>query len=351
MSPPSGRLVVADAHNDLLMLVQHFARTDAGYFRRVWLPQLRSGGVAVQVLPIFIDEESLPELGLRQTLRVLETAHQMIESCADALQLCLEPGDVERALGEDRIAIVLALEGCPAIGADLGLFRTLFRLGIRVASLTHFGRNSLADGSAEDDSLGRLTRAGVAAIALLEELGILVDLSHLSLAGTRHVLDIATAPVIATHSSCRALQDHHRNLPDHELRAIAETGGVVGINLYPRYISAAASIGGVVDHIAHAVGIAGVQHVGLGPDFTKEIADTLYAGSRVMEGADLNLATPGLEGPADLPKIAEEMTRRGFGPAEVEAVMGGNFRRLLDSAIGSGAAAGRAARPVAPATA
>jgi membrane dipeptidase len=147
---------VADAHNDLLMLVQHF-RGDPGYFERNWLPQLRAGQVATQVLPVYIDEEWLPELALRQTLRLIETALATVGSC-DELMLCSEPGDVERALAGGYIGIVLALEGCPAIGPDVELLRTLFRLGVRVASLTHFGRNSLADGSAEDSTGSRLTR-------------------------------------------------------------------------------------------------------------------------------------------------------------------------------------------------
>jgi membrane dipeptidase len=318
------------------MLVQHFS-ADLGYFRRAWLPQLRAGQVGIQVLPVFVDEPWLPELALRQTLRLIETALRTVESCSDALQLCLEPGDVEAALAGGRIAVVLALEGCPAVGPDTDLLRTLSRLGVRMASLTHFGRNSLADGSAEDDTLGRLTRAGVSAVALMQETGLLVDVSHLSLAGTRHVLDISRAPVLATHSSCRAVHMHHRNLPDAELRAIAATGGVVGINFFPAFLSdGAGTVDLVLDHIEHAAGVAGIEHVGLGPDFTKEIARTLYAGSHVMEGCDLAAAVPGLEGPADLPVLADGLARRGFGPADVVAVLGGNLRRLLNTAIGGG---------------
>jgi hypothetical protein len=164
---PSERFAgpIADAHNDLLMLVQHFA-ADRGYFRRAWLPQLRAGLVGIQVLPVYVDEEWLPELALRQTLRLVETALRTVESCPDELALCLRPGDVARALDGGRIAIVLALEGCPAIGPDPDLLRTFARLGLRMASLTHFGRNSLADGSAEDATGGRLTRAGVRVGAL-----------------------------------------------------------------------------------------------------------------------------------------------------------------------------------------
>jgi membrane dipeptidase len=331
---------VADAHNDLLMLVQHFS-ADRDYFCRTWLPQLRAGQVGIQVLPVYIDEIWLPELALRQTLRLIETALRTIESGADALMLCLEPGDVERALASGRIAVVLALEGCPAVGPDTDLLRTLSRLGLRMASLTHFGRNSLADGSAEDGTAGRLTRAGVSAVRVMQETGLLVDVSHLSLAGTRHVLDITQAPVLATHSSCRAIHEHHRNLPDAQLRAIAATGGVVGINFFPAFLSAGAgTVGLVLDHIEHAVGVAGIGHVGLGPDFTKEIAATMYAGSHVIEGCDLAATVPGLEGPADLPVLADGLAARGFSPADVVAVMGGNLRRLLNTAIGTGGRGG-----------
>ena len=345
--PHSGKDVpIADAHNDLLMLVQHF-HSDPGYFRRSWLPQLQAGQVATQVLPVYVDEVYLPELALRQTLRLIETALTTVGSSPE-LMLCREPGDVEQALAAGRIGIVLALEGCPAIGTDVGLLNTLFRLGVRVASLTHFGRNSLADGSSEDDTRGGLTRAGVAAVGLMQALGMLVDVSHLSLAGTRQVLEITRAPVLATHSSCRALRRHHRNLPDAQLAEIAATGGVIGINFFPLFISEGPpSVAGVVDHIEHAVAVAGVQHVGLGPDFTKEIAEVLYGGGHVIEGCDMAASVPGLTGPADLPVLTEALAGRGFSDADVAAVMGGNLRRLLNESIGSASARPAAMPPAA----
>lgn len=317
------------------MSVRHFA-TDQDYFRRVWLPQLRAGQVAVQVLPVFVEASWFPESSLRQTLLVVETARRMIERNADTLSLCLQPGDVEVALASDRLAVVLALEGCPAVGSDLEILQLLYRLGIRVASLTHFGRNSLADGSAEESTESRLTRLGVAAVELMQELGMVVDISHLSLVGTRQVLGMTRGAVMASHSSCDALHHHHRNLPDSELRAIAATGGVIGINFYPGFLGEGpASIARVAEHIEHAVEVAGADYVGLGPDFTKEVGEALYGGSHLEEGLDLADAVPGLEGPAGFPALAETLTRRGLSPAYVEAVMGGNFRRLLNQAVGA----------------
>lgn len=343
MTRAMGNGVVADAHNDLLMAVHHLGH-DRDYFRRVWLPQLHEGGVGLQVLPVYVDEVWIPESALRQTLRLVETALEMIERCSDEVALCLKPGNVEEALRSGRIAIVLALEGCSALGQDVEVLHTLFRLGVRVASLTHFGRNSLADGSAEEGTQSRLTRAGLRAVQLMEQLGILVDVSHLSLLGTQQILEICSRPVMASHSSCHALRPHHRNLPDRELLAIANTGGVVGINFFPSYLTdGQASIEMVVDHIKHAAGVAGIEHIGLGPDFTREVSKLLYAGSHVIEGCDLGDAVPGLSGPGDFPALKEALVARGLSAADIAAVMGGNFVRLMNESIG-----GAGANPVRP---
>ncbi|MGH7643597.1 MAG: dipeptidase [Candidatus Dormibacteria bacterium] len=333
----SSQPFVVDTHNDLLMAVQHFV-DDPEYFRRVWLPQLKAGHVAAQVLPVWIDEMWVPESALRQTLLIIETALRTVERNSDALALCLIPGDVESSLESGRMGIVLALEGCPAVGRDLDIVRILFRLGVRVASLTHFGRNTLADGSAEEATQSRLTRLGLAAVQLMQELGMVVDISHLSLFGTQQVLEITKGAIMASHSSCDALHHHHRNLPDQELRAIAETGGVIGINFYPPFISdGPASIEDVVDHIEHAVEVAGIGHVGLGPDFIREAGRAVYGDNHVTEGLDLADYVPGLEGPADFPALADALDQRGFTRLQLEAVMGGNFRRFLNQAIGTSA--------------
>jgi membrane dipeptidase len=123
------------------------------------------------------------------------------------------------------------------------------------------------------------------------------------------------------------------------MRAIAATGGVIGIKFFPLFISAGPpAMSHVVDHIEHAVAVAGIGHVGLGPDFTREIAAVLYGGAgRVIEGCDMASAVPGAAGPADLPGVAAAMSDRGFSAADVAAVMGGNLRRLLNESIGGAA--------------
>jgi membrane dipeptidase len=209
------RAVVADTHNDLLcsVVLRPVAQRPA-YFRARWLPQLRAGGVDIQVLPVFIDDTFRPEGALRQTLRMIEAAHRIAEANADEVALCLDGEDIDRALEAGRIALVLALESAPGVDSDVELLDTLHRLGVRIASLAHFGRTPLADGSAEDAAGSRLTAAGVEALAEMERMGMMFDVSHLGAAGVDHVLELATRPIIATHSSARALRDHHRNLTD-----------------------------------------------------------------------------------------------------------------------------------------
>lgn len=330
--------VVADTHNDLLMLVSRRAPdAQADYFRDHWLPQLRAGGVDVQVLPVFIDDDFRPEGAMRQTLRMIEAGHRIAEGNEDSVRLCRTGADIDAALADGRIALVLALEGCEAVGVDVELLRTLSRLGIRMVSFTHFGRTALADGSAEDGAGSRLTSAGVAAVALLEELGVLIDVSHLSAAGTDHVLSLATRPVVASHSSAYAVRAHHRNLTDERLKGIAASGGVVGVNFFYGFIDPEApTVGRLVDHIEHVASVAGIDHVGLGPDFVKEVFEQLTppAASVDFEGLSGTVTIPGLDAPAGLPLVTEELLRRGWPEDDVRKVLGGNWLRVFRSELG-----------------
>jgi membrane dipeptidase len=333
--------VVADTHNDLLMLVtRREPGEQAGYFRDRWLPQLQAGGVDIQVLPIYIDDEFRPEGALRQTLRMLEAGRSVIEANSDAVRLCLTGADITATLASGRIACILALEGCEAIGTDIELLTTLFRIGVRMASFTHFGRTALADGSGEDDTASRLTRAGIDALALMQSIGMVMDVSHLSAAGVDHVLELSTRPVVASHSSAYGLRAHHRNLTDERLKGVAATGGVIGVNFFHGFLDedfANTGVARVVDHIEYVAAAAGIEHVGLGPDFLKEIFDeTLppHLDELIIEGMDARKNTPGLEGPAGLPLVTAEMVSRGWPEGDIRRVLGENWQRVLTAELG-----------------
>ncbi len=333
------RAVVADAHNDLLMAVAARSPEHWGtFFRERWLPQLREGGIDIQVLPVFIDDQYRPEGALRQTLRMIECAHVLAEANADQVALCRNGADIDVALAEHKIALVLALESAPGIDASVELFSTLFRLGVRIASIAHWGRTPLADGSREDATGSRLTAPGVRALREMERLGMLFDISHLGASGVSHVLELATRPLIATHSCARALRDHHRNLTDDQIRGVAGTGGMVCVNFVPDFLTddeEKVSVDRVVDHIEHVVSVAGIDHVGLGSDFIREVmADVTPPCCENADDEDPLFDFPGLEGPAGMPLVSEAMVRRGLPEEDVLKVLGGNMRRLMSIHMG-----------------
>lgn len=332
--------VVLDCHNDLLMLVARRPREVwVSYFREHWLPQLRDGGVDVQVLPVFIDESFRPEGALRETLRMIEAAHRIAEGCPDEVALCVDGRQIDEAVAAGEIALVLALEGCPQIDDDIELVQTLFRLGVRIISLAHFGRSMLADGSAEDAAGSRLTRSGVAAIRLMEDLGVLLDISHLGAGGVEHVLEVSRRPVLATHSSARALVDHHRNLTDEQLKGVVVGGGVICVNFFAGFIEATGNptIDDLVDHVLHIADVAGFDAVGIGPDFVRELYDELVPmcdRPLIQEGVDVMSCLEGLEGPAGLPLFTQALVRRGVAQDDLRKVLGGNVLRLFRQQLG-----------------
>ncbi len=332
------RALVADTHNDLLCcVVIRPPQRWGSYFRERWLPQLTAGGVNVQVLPVYVDDLYRPEGALRHTMRMIEAAHRIAEENADAVALCLDSTAVQRAVATGRIALVLALESCPGVDADLELLATMHRLGVRIASLTHFGRSAFADGSAEDDTGSRLTSLGVLAVAEFERRGIILDVSHLGRGGVEHALEISSRPVLATHSSARALRDHHRNLDDEQLAAIAKTGGVVCVNFYPGFLdSTEPTVARLADHIEHIASVAGIDHVGLGPDFVTEVErDITLPGADQWDAAEWDGPSdlPGITGPADLPVVTGELLRRGLPEDDVVKILGGNVLRLFTAEL------------------
>jgi membrane dipeptidase len=328
--------VVVDGHNDLpvllLMREREFGAEGAkSYWREHWVPEARAGGVDVQVLPIY-NSPSDAEATLRKTLLQLEALEREAAKTPD-VALCRTAAEIDAAVADGRIALLLAFEGTPAVGTDLELFSVFHRLGIRMASFTHWSRAPLADGTADEAAGSRLPAVGVAALRELERLGIILDVSHLAAHALDHVLELTTRTVVASHSSCRALCDHHRNLSDDHLRAIAATGGVVGINMLPFFIDPhEPTVDRVVDHLEHVAEIAGAEHVGLGPDFIKQYVDQVYASRdryAPLGGFDLKQAIPGLAGARDLPNLTERMLARGWPEENVRKALGENWLRVF----------------------
>lgn len=327
--PAAGAFRVADAHNDLLLAVEHQRRRGhSDPFGDLWLPQLRAGNVALQILPVYTEEEYVGGDALRIAMVVLETARWMADLHSADVAIVERGEEIQPVIDSGRIALVLALEGGEPFGANLGLVDGLARLGVRIASLTWNRRTMLADGIGERETGGGLTSLGREAIHEMERLGIVVDVSHLADAGVTDLLAMATRPVMATHSSCRALHPHPRNLADSQIGAIAATGGIVCLNAFGGFL-AEPTVDSFLDHIEHAVNLIGSDAVGIGADF---IADLLRIVDPILTGALLDSIpiVPNLSSAADLTSLAERVAQR-WEDGRAQKVMGDNLIRFLEA--------------------
>ncbi|NIA25694.1 MAG: thermostable dipeptidase [Gammaproteobacteria bacterium] len=322
---------MADAHNDLLLGV-HYQR-ERGYqdpFGDFWLPQLRSGGVVLQVLPVFTEEQHVGEGALRRSLLVLETARWLAEEHRSDVAIVETSNELRKAIDNGQIAMILALEGAEPIGADVSVIDTFWRLGVRIASLTWNRRTMLADGTGESRTGGRLTTLGVEAIAEMERIGMVVDVSHLSDAGVAHVAELVSRPFVATHSACRALQPHPRNLTDSQVEVIAASGGFVGLNAFGPFLADDPALAHYVDHIEHAVKLVGAEHVALGPDFIEDLINTVdpVLGKALVNLEDLSILED-MARPADLAGLGPLLIDR-LGESDARAVASETMISLLE---------------------
>ena len=194
----------------------------------------------------------------------------------------------------------------------------IYQLGVRALGLTWNQRNALADGVGEEGTQSRLTNFGQEVVLRMNELGMLIDVSHLNEPGFWHVLDLSRDPIVATHSCAKALCNHPRNLTDQQLRALAKHKGVVGVNFYPRFLreTGPATREDVVRHICHIAEVAGVETVGLGSDFD-----------------GITEVPKGLEHVGDYSYLIDDLTKVGFSTKEVEQISGRNFMRLLSNVL------------------
>lgn len=237
-----------------------------------------------------------------------------VEEFGTDILIAHSASDIERAHAENKLAAILAVENSDALEKSPHVLPLLHRLGVRAMTLTHSTRSWAGDGCEVEGGSG-LTGFGRRLVEQLNELGIVVDVSHLNEPGFWDVVKMTDAPFVATHSCCRALCEHPRNLRDEQLKALAEKGGVVGITFVPFFVSSTeATLADLLDHIQHAVSVAGIDHVGLGSDFDG--------------GGDL------LTDATQLPEITAGLAGRNYTEADIRKILGGNQLRLLRQIIG-----------------
>jgi membrane dipeptidase len=327
--------LIADAHNDLLIEVAW--REDQGEenpFAEHWLPKLEAGGVTLQVCPLYADLEHLPEGALRVVLKQAAAFVRSVRANRPHVRAVRARGDLD---GEG-IGLLLSMEGAEPFGSTPALVDAFWEVGVRMASLTWNRRNAFADGAAERAGLSEIGRE---LVDRLVDLGIVLDVAHASEATFWEMLERSgRAPVVASHSCCRAVCDTPRNLSDDQLRAIAERGGVVGMMALPLVVDPARpTIERFVDHLDHAVAVAGWEHVGLGGDF---IAQLFASGAARISPRDQTLLPPGLTidqpleglaGPEDYGALVAALRARGYDGERLDGILRGNLVRVLREAL------------------
>jgi membrane dipeptidase len=334
-------LTVVDGHCDLPLALN--TETDA----RGVVPALgetpvgraiRAGGVDVVIAPTFVELEFIAEGALRRALLAYMRLEESVRKSSDDFVMAASSAALRDAVAGGRTAIVHGLEGVTPLGYDPALLEVFVRLGARIIGLTWNERNAFASGMKQDGREG-LSPLGRALVKEGDRLGVVFDVSHLNERTFWDLLETTPRPVVASHSNCRALYDHGRNLTDAQIRALAERGGLVSLMIQSFVLSKEiASLDEFLRHIEHAVEIAGVERVGIGYDFIHFVhsldlrkGDYLPPTAPPPENAHKTVRE--LQTHADLPRLTEALLRRGYSEADAGRLMGGNWFEFLTQTL------------------
>jgi len=354
--------IVIDSHTDT---TPNFEDPEWDFGQRhteghVDIPRLRAGGYDAVFWAIYMGKTPGDGKAIKTALRRIDSVHEIVRRYPKDLVLATRARDVKNAPLDGKIACLMGIEGGHIIENDLGALRMFYALGVRYMTLTHSFNIDWADSSGTGETIEAehegLTDFGREVVREMNRLGMMVDVSHVADATFWDVIETTTAPIIASHSSCRALAEHPRNMSDEMILAVKKNRGVVQINFYPGYIDPArvallaklrpefdviakkfadeplklsaarrdlfkqaiAEAGGpspahwVVDHIEHVIKLAGDDYVGLGADW-----------DGVPEMPE------GLEDVSKVKYISEELVRRGYGERTIKKVLGGNLLRVM----------------------
>jgi len=325
------------------------------------LPRIREGGLDAQFWSIYTGKAESPGEAMHVALKRIDAVHRLIDRYPGETGLATTADDIRELVAQGKLASLMGVEGGHMIEGDLAVLRTYYRLGVRYMTLTHSFHTRWADSSGTsktpDPVHGGLTAFGEEVVLEMNRLGMMVDVSHVSDETFFDTVRVTRAPVIASHSSCRALAKHTRNMSDEMLHALAANGGVIMINFYPAYIDEnvnretqayfqrwqpvfetlrekypedrvaryaarrahfvahpvpQTSLDVLLDHFDHAIRVAGADHVGLGADW-----DGVPSMPRGMDDVSA------------LPQLTKGLLGRGHSPETVRKVLGENLLRVL----------------------
>ncbi|MCI0392527.1 MAG: dipeptidase [Acidobacteria bacterium] len=351
-----------DSHIDTIQRVLNggediLQRTKKGH---VDLPRLMESGMRAPFFALYVPTYYKGSEAVRRTLQLRDAMQRVLDANPGQIELALTATDIERIVRAGKISAVLTIESGHAIADDLAVLRMFHRLGVRSMTLTHFRNTNWADSSTDKPQFNGLSEFGREVVREMNRIGMIVDISHVSDKTFYDTLAVTTKPVIASHSSCRALVDVPRNMTDEMIRALAKNGGVIGINFGASFLSQKdveasrrgfaaraavepnltgraldefaakdyldtytvmrpnlATIEDAVAHIDHVVKLVGIDHAGIGSDWD-----------------GISTVPAGLEDVSKMPALTAMLLQRGYSERDVKKILGGNFLRVLRQVIG-----------------
>ena len=327
--------IVIDAHLDLAGEI--YNRSLAGekeVIKNHYLESFKKGGFNLIVSSLFIDDLFLPEMALRVALGQIRALIEDVESCQGEVILVKTKEDLNKAVNENKVGIIISFEGLEPIGSDIGLLRIFYELGVRAAGLVWSRRNLVADGCSfdpvEEGQKGGLTEFGVKVVKKMEEMNMLIDVSHLNDEGFEDLVKFTNKPFIASHSNSRTIYGKMRNLTDEYIKTIADRKGVIGINSYRNIAGVNDSdvpISKLAEHVEHSVYLVGAKHVGYGFDLCNGYYESELKFKYIPYNSD------SLSSHVEAVLLTEELLRRGISQEECKLIIGGNFFRIFNDIL------------------
>ena len=271
---------------------------------------------------------------MERALHGVDCMWQEVSESGTKIKMIETIDDVEKLRNQNKLGLVLCLQGGSPIKEDISLIRIFYKLGIRCMHLTANVRNQISD-SCADRNAGGLTNFGVDVVNEMNRIGMVIDLAQLSHKGCLDVLEITNSPVIASNSNAKALCNHPRNLDDEVIELIGKTGGVIGLHCLPSFLKAEGkvTVEEMVKHTDYITNLIGIDHVGIGPDllenWPKEKHDAIW-GTQQLNGKPVEFEYPeGFRSIADIPNLRNVLLASGYSNSDVNKILGGNILRVF----------------------
>jgi len=324
-------MMIFDGHSDTWAdVVAKQSQGETDLLNRYHYQKFLKGGVNGSIFVIWSDPPYDAE-PLKRTRQIMKAIEKEMK-CADKhFRIVHDYKEYMAAINDEKIGIFIGLEGLSSIGSDIDMIDEFYEFGARHASLTWNEENELATGVLGDTARG-LTKFGKEAYKKISDLNMLFDVSHLNEKSFWDVAGIADRPYIASHSNCKALCDVPRNLTDDQIKAIAKSGGYIGINSFNQFVHddmEKQNVKVLVDHIVHIADLVGIDHAALGFDYCDYIDDSSLSTFSSQETS----FTQGLADTSDSMNIVIEMEKRGFSREEIEKVAWGNVLELIKKTL------------------